>query len=311
MSRRRVLTALAAVAIAALVALVAIAPWDGPPPIREPDGPFVASGPADRAVVWAVGDGPDGGRAAKEVAALVRSAKPDRFLYLGDIYGSTVGGLLRGDGSAKDYRTRYAPLYGALSAKTAPTPGNHEWPQRDEGYEPYWRKAIGREVPAYYSFTVAGWQVLSLNSEAPHGAGSPQVRWLEAQLAAAGGRGTCRIAFWHRPRFSTGRHGDQTDVAPLWDAARGRAALVLNGHDHSMQRFRPVGGTTEIVSGAGGHGLYRLRSDPRRAWGDDRSIGALRLDLRPGRARLRFVAAGGRVLDDSIVRCRRDQAQSA
>ncbi len=309
MSPRRALTALAAAAaaIAALVALLAIAPWDSPPPIREPDGPFVPSGPAGHAVVWAVGDGPDGGRAAKQVAALVRSAAPDRFLYLGDIYGSDVVGLLRGDGTAADYRTRYAPLYGPLAAKSAPTPGNHEWPQREEGYEPYWRTAIGRDVPAYYSFTVAGWRLLSLNSEVPHGAGSPQLTWLERELAGAG---TCRIAFWHRPRFSTGRHGDQIDIAPLWDAVRGRAALVLNGHDHSMQRFRPVGGTTEIVSGAGGHGLYGLRADPRRAWGNDRSPGALRLDLRPGRARLRFVAATGRVLDDSTVRCRRS-AQSA
>ena len=296
----RVVAALV-VAAAAIVALLAVAPWESPPPVREPDGAFVPSGPSGRAVVWAVGDGPDGGRDAEAVAELVRAGRPDRFLYLGDIYGPGVTSALQGDGTARDYRTRYAPLYGALAEKTAPTPGNHEWPQRGDGYEPYWRRAIGREVPAYYSFTVAGWKLMSLNSEAPHDERSAQVTWLRREVAGAG---TCRIAFWHRPRFSTGNHGDAPDIAPLWDAVAGRAALVLNGHEHNMQRFKPVGGTTELVSGAGGHSLYDLRPDPRRAFGQDREYGALRIDLRPGRARLRFVATDGDVLDSSVVRCR-------
>jgi hypothetical protein len=37
---------------------------------------------------------------------------------------------------------------------------------------------------------------------------------------------------------------------------------------------------------------------------NDRDYGALRIDLQPGRARLRFITAGGRVLDDSAVSCR-------
>jgi hypothetical protein len=256
--------------------------------------------------VWAVGDGADGGAAAKAVAGRVRAGPVDRFLYLGDVYAPQPLAFLRGDGSAADYRTRYAPVYGALAPRTAPTPGNHEWPRRGDGYEPYWRRVMGRTPPAYYRFSIAGWQVLSLNSEAPHDGGSPQVRWLARQVARPG---TCRLAFWHRPRFSAGRHGDQADVAPLWDGLRGRAALVVNGHDHDMQRLRPIGGITEIVSGAGGHGHYGLHPDARRVFGDDRTYGALRIDLRPGHARLRFVAADGRVLDSSAVRCR--QAPSA
>jgi Calcineurin-like phosphoesterase len=262
-------------------------------------GPEAAS--RNSAVVWAVGDGADGGAAGKAVARLVRAGPVDRFLYLGDVYGPLLAGLLRGDGTAADYRTRYAPLFGALARRTAPTPGNHEWPQRGDGYEPYWRAVLGSTPPAYYSFTIAGWQVLSLNSEAPHGRGSPQLRWLAREVARPG---TCRLAFWHRPRFSAGRHGDQADVAPLWDALRGRARLVVAGHDHDMQRLRPIDGITSLVSGAGGHGLYGLRPDRRLAFGEDRTYGALRIDLRPGRARLRFVAADGRVLDSSAVRCR-------
>jgi hypothetical protein len=305
-TRRRTIAALAAAAaVAAAVVLLAVRPWDSEPPIREPVGGDVPSGPARRAVVWAVGDGADGGAAAKAVAARVLAGRVDRFLYLGDVYGRHVVGFLRGDGAAADYRTRYATVYGALAARTAPTPGNHEWPRRGDGYEPYWREVMGRTPPAYYRFAIGGWEILSLNSEAPHDRGSPQVRWLRREV---GRPGTCRLAFWHRPRFSGGRHGDQADVAPLWDALRGRAALVVAGHDHDMQRLRPIDGITSLVSGAGGHGHYGLRSDPRRAFGDDRAYGALRIDLRPGRARLRFVAADGRVLDSSAVRCRQVSA---
>ena len=298
--RRRTVAATVAVAIAAGAALVIAKPWRSEPPVREPSGVFIASGPANRAVVWAVGDGADGGAAGKAVAARIAAGPVDRFLYLGDVYGPGVEGPVRGDGNAADYRDRYAPLYGALAARTAPTPGNHEWPQRGDGYEPYWRRVTGRTPPAWYRFEIAGWTVLSLNSQAPHDDGSAQVRWLERQVARPG---TCRLAFWHRPRFSAGHHGDQPDVAPLFDALRGRAALVVTGHEHNMQRFRPVGGITQVVAGAGGHGRYALPRDARRAFGNDTAYGALRIDLRPGRARLRFVAAGGRVLDDSTLRC--------
>jgi hypothetical protein len=308
-NRRRAVAALPAVALAVVLVLVVLRPWrPAQPPIHEPTGDFVASGPRGKAVVWAVGDGADGGAAARAVAARIRAARPDRFLYLGDVYAPTIIGWLRGDGSAADYRDRYAPLYGALAKRTAPTPGNHEWPQRGVGYEPYWRSVTGRTPPAWYGFRVAGWTLLSLNSEAPHGRGSAQLRWLAHRVA---GPGTCRLAFWHRPRYSSGRHPDDPGLAPLFDALRGHAALVVNGHDHNMQRYRPIGGITEVVSGAGGHGHYTLEPDPRHAFADDNTYGALRIDLRPGRARLRFVAADGTVLDDSAVRCRQAGRSSA
>lgn len=300
--RQRWAVAVAAAAVVAAVAALVIAkPWRSEPPVRAPSGVFIPSGPAGHAVVWAVGDGADGGGAGKAVAARIGAGRVDRFLYLGDVYGPGLEGPARGDGNAEDYRDRYAPLYGALAGRTAPTPGNHEWPQRGDGYEPYWRRVIGKAPPAYYAFRLGGWTVLSLNSQAPHDAGSEQVRWLARQVARPG---TCRLAFWHRPLFSTGRHGDQPDVAPLFHALRGHAVLVVAGHDHNMQRFRPVGGITQVVSGAGGHDRYDVRRESRLVFGDDADYGALRIDLRPGRARLRFVAADGRVLDDSALRCR-------
>ena len=275
-------------------------PWRTDPPIRAPTGAYVPSGPPRRALVWAVGDGADGSARAQRVVARMRRTAFDRVLYLGDVYGAGLLNFLRGDGSETDFRERYHPVYGDFAGRTAPTPGNHEWPRRDDGYDPYWAEVFGEPPPAYYDFRVAGWQLLSLNSEAPHGRGSAQVRWLRSRLQA---RGTCRLAFWHRPRYSVGEHGDAS-VEPLWEALRGRARIVVSGHDHNMQRFAPIDGIAQYVSGAGGAGLYRFsRRDPRLAFGTADAYGALRIELRPGRARLAFVSVGGKILDVSVVRC--------
>jgi hypothetical protein len=244
-----------------------------------------------RAVVWAVGDGADGGEAARGVAERIAAKPFDRLLYLGDVYGS-------------NFERAYGPTYGALAAKTDPTPGNHDWPDYKDQYESYWRDTRKRPVPDWYAFRAGGWEILSLNSEVSHDTGSPQERWLRGEVREPAG--TCRLAFWHRPRFSasTAHHGDQPDTQPLWEPLVGHAAIVLTGHDHDMQRFKPVDGITEFVSGAGGHEHYELSEDPRVAFGNDADYGALRLELRPGRAAYTFVATDGRVLDRGIVRCR-------
>jgi hypothetical protein len=285
---RRVSAVLAVLVLAG--ALFVWAPWRSEPALRLPSGPYVASGPADRALLWAVGDG------------------ADRLLYLGDVYGPALLSRFVGDGTADDYRKRYDPLYGEFARRTAPTPGNHEWGQRGKGYEPYWRKLLGAPPPAFYAFDIGGWRLLSLNSEAPHDAGSAQVRWLRGQLRAPG---SCRLAFMHRPRFNAGHHGDDADLAPLWDALRGHASIVVSGHDHNMQRFAPIDGIAQYVSGAGGHSHYSLRRPGRLAFGNDRDFGALRIELAPGRARLAFVSADGRILDVSTVACAREVAHAA
>jgi len=256
--------------------------------------PPVLNGPT---IIWAVGDGADGSARASRVAERIEGAPrhPFRLLYLGDVYES---------GTALEYRTNYEPVYGRFKAKTAPTLGNHEFANRDDGYIPYWTRVHGR-APDYYNFRASGWQLLGLNSEIDARAGSPQVAWLERQLAKEK-FGNCRIAFWHRPRYSAGIHGDQSDVAPLWEALRGNARVVLNGHDHNMQRLEPRNGITAFISGAGGHEPHETnQQDPRLAFADDTHPGALRLRLGHENVRWWFVSAGGRTLDRGELLCRR------
>lgn len=260
----------------------------------ERPGTFPAPPATRDATIWAVGDGADGSAAARRLAARIAAGEPDRFLYLGDVYET---------GTETEFALNYQTVYGRLKMLTAPTPGNHDWPNRERGYYPYWSQVTGRRPPDYYAFALAGWQIISLNSEGPLGRDDPQQRWLRRTVA---GGGDCRLAFWHRPRYSAGLHGDQRDVAPLWESLRGRAALVVNGHDHDLQELRKREGIIELVAGAGGHSRYAVnRSDRRVAWANDRLDGALRIRLRPGRAAYAFISTEGRVLRRGRATCTR------
>src|SRR5262245_20981506 len=79
--------------------------------------PFAWSDARKQVVVWAVGDGPDGRPAAAAVARLITRSKPDRVLYLGDVYEH---------GTRSEFEQNFDPIYGSIAARIAPTPGNHD-----------------------------------------------------------------------------------------------------------------------------------------------------------------------------------------
>jgi hypothetical protein len=251
---------------------------------------LITAGSASASVVWAVGDGGNGSAEAKRLAGTIAADHPRRVLYLGDVYEH---------GTAADFRERFETVYGSLAGRMEPTPGNHDWPNHATGYDPYWRTVKGRSLPHHYAFSLAGWRIVSLNSETPDN--RAQLRYLRRRVKSR----RCTLVFMHRPRFTAGRHHDEEGrVEQIWRALRGRARLLLAGHDHNLQRFKRVDGTTQFVIGAGGRERYAVNAaDPRLAYSNDQVDGALRMQLRPGVAHLRIVRADGRVLDRSTVRC--------
>jgi acid phosphatase type 7 len=247
--------------------------------------------PDDGVVVWAVGDGGEDEPDDRGVVLLISRDDPEHIIYLGDVYEA---------GTPSEFET-FAEVWGPLAERMWPTPGNHEWANHATGYDPFWRRTLGEPLPHHYARRVGGWDILSANSETPDD--REQLRWLREQASRGGGN--CRIAFWHSPRLNAGSHRDEQDeVAGLWDAVAGRAAIVLSGHDHNLQRFKPLDGTTQYIAGAGGRANHGVdEDDPRLAFSDDGADGALRITLRPGSADLRFITADGTVLDRSTVAC--------
>ena len=89
----------------------------------------------------------------------------------------------------------------------------------------------------------------------------------------------------------------------LWAALLGKADVVLNGHDHSYQRFKPVSGVTEIVDGTSGHSGQAPGPDPRLVTFFGDIFGALRAELNPHGFGFRFIDDAGRVLDSGVIPC--------
>jgi hypothetical protein len=246
-------------------------------------------------VVWAVGDAQATDLSKQAgVANMIQSAGLDRLLFLGD---------LTEHGTAADFANNYDPTYGILKAVTSPTIGNHGFPRRAEGYDPYWGPTVRQpDGGHWYSFDLGGWHFVSLSSLEDHSASSPQVAWLKADLARYSG--TCTIAFTHYPRYSAGPQWSNSSLEPFWAALRKHAVVLLSGHAHNYQRMKPIRGITQFVVGTGGgdfgHPDYW---DPRLASKSDRYNGALRLELATGGARFGFVSSDGVTRDKGQLSC--------
>jgi hypothetical protein len=235
-------------------------------------------------------------------AALVERGRYSSVLALGDLQYE--------NGALAEFRAFYDKSWGAFKSITSPAVGNHEYLTRDAaGYFAYFGARAGDPSRGYYSFDVGRWHLVALNSNCGKvggcKAGSPQERWLRADLAAH--RARCTLAYWHHPRFSSGGHGDNVSMQPLWQVlARAHAELVLSGHDHDYERFAPVDGVRQFVIGTGGRNKTAFRKTPDP--GSQirmRQFGILDLELAPTSYTWRFRSApSGAVLDSGTTACR-------
>ena len=254
--------------------------------------------PTTDPVIVAAGDICSSARDCAPTAALLDRIDPDRVLTLGD--------NAYDDGSPSQFMNYYAPNWGRFKSKTSPTPGNHEYHTSGaRGYFDY----FGARAPAeYYSFDLGTWHVISLNSEVSISSGSAQETWLRADLAAHPSE--CILAYWHRPRFSSGsRHGSSSRFVPLWSALLAAGAdVVLNGHEHNYERFARQDangsahpqGIRQFVVGTGGAVLYPFdtpiaNSEVRNST----TFGVLKLVLHASSYEWTFVPVAGASFTDS------------
>jgi hypothetical protein len=221
----------------------------------------------------------------------------------------TAGDNAYENGSAADYSQCYDPTWGRHKSRTRPAIGNHEYNTVGAaGYFDYFGTAAGDRSKGYYSYDLGAWHVIVLNSNLLMTAGSFQETWLRADLAAHPMR--CTLAIWHHPRFSSGHHGSSTTLQPLWQALYdANADLVVSGHDHIYERFKPqtpdgqvdlTRGIREFVVGTGGASFYAFEHPaPNSEVKNDVTHGVLKLTLYGDRYDWKFVPVAGSSFTDS------------
>ena len=141
----------------------------------------------------------------------------------------TLGDNAYAKGTTDEFARCYAPSWGKFKARTKPTAGNHDYlTPGAKGFLAYFH------LPrTYYAFTLGGWRLYALDSERISQA---QIDWLTRDLRRQ--RPSCILAYWHRPRFSSGPHGDHRPVGRFWEVLyAARAEIILTGHDHAYERF--------------------------------------------------------------------------
>jgi hypothetical protein len=220
----------------------------------------------------------------------------------------TVGDNVYPDGTSAEFTNCYGPTWGRHKNRTRPSPGNHDYHTSGaSGYFNYFGSLAGEPSKGYYSYNLGAWHIIALNSEISQGVGSAQEKWLRTDLAA--NPSTCTLAYWHKPRFSSGQHGNISASQALWQALYDYGVdVVLNGHDHTYERFAPQNpsgqadakGIREFVVGTGGASLYSFTSiKPNSQVRNNSTYGVLKLTLHATSYDWRFIPIAGQSFTDS------------
>jgi hypothetical protein len=234
------------------------------------------------------------------------------------------GDLQYEDGQLWKFQQSFEASWGRLKPLIRPVPGNHEYKDPGAaGYFDYFNGPGQHTGPAgergrgYYSFEVGSWHVVALNSECMEvggcGAGSPQERWLREDLASH--PVACTLAFWHHPRFTSGRRGAAGTMLAAWTALYdANADLIVNGHEHFYERFAPqtpegapdaARGIRQVTVGTGGKSRFGFEAAaPNSEVREDRYYAVLELTLREGAYDWELITAPtGRVADSGTSSC--------
>jgi len=189
-------------------------------------------------------------------------------------------------GAASEFTACYEPTWGRFKDRTWPSPGNHEYYTTNA--TPYFAYFGARAGPGYYSTQMGSWHVISLNSQVKGEAAAAQLAWLKDDLARHPAR--CTLAYWHVPLYSSGGHRPDRRMREAWQMLYDAGAeLVLSGHDHEYERFKPqdahgnvdmARGMRQFVVGTGGaYSTPFIFFQPHAQARDSSSTGVLRLRL--------------------------------
>lgn len=263
------------------------------------------------------------------LSALVAAAEPMTLFVIGDTGDCDTGGaakvsaalraqpdwtrgwLIEVGDLAYPVATRerlldcHEPHFGMFLRRLA-VPGNHDWNDPDaKGFFSLFPDPVPRAVDLD-----GRWRFWLLDSNLRGESWNSQLRWLDD--AVKGADGSCVIAAWHHPRWSSSLRGGNAFVTPLWDRLAGVAAFTLHGHDHHYESLPPLDsigrsvarGTRSFIVGNGGANLYPVMTGAWSSKAVSGRWGFLRVDVDGEHYLWQALDVDGETLDSGAGRCR-------
>ncbi|GEM_PF-4567610 len=249
----------------------------------------------------AYGDSRSNPKVHEALAALMKARRPDLVVNTGDLVGR--GSIW--DQWERSYLRPLGPLAGSVPIFTVM--GNHE--RESPSYFALCTRSGKKR--AWWSADVGPVHFIGLDSNVSLEPGSPQRKWLEADLARAAESPAWKILLLHHPFFTAcpGREpaAKVRALLPLLEA-RG-VSLVLEGHDHHYMRTYPVvlgisgkrtPGVVCVTTGGGGASLYPARPAPFAA----KTVKVwhyLWIEADPGRLSAKVIDWKGKEIDSWVM----------
>ena len=208
-----------------------------------------------------------------------------------------LGDNLYGHERSSDFKRKfehpYQPLLDA-GVKFYASLGNHDDPN-ERYYKPF---NMGGN--RYYKFVVGNTEFYALDSNYMD---PQQMDWLTKQLSAS--KAAWKICFFHHPLYSDGKfHGADTDlrarIEPIFQKMGVR--VVLSGHEHIYERFKPQNGVYYFVLGNSGElRLHNLRPSAAMDKGFDTDRTFMLVEITGDQFWFQVISRAGQTVDSGVI----------
>lgn len=240
-----------------------------------------------------IGDSGTGGAEQFQVAQQMEKCRQkfgfDFVLMLGDnIYGGK---------NQQDFERKFEQPYKSLldaGVKFYASIGNHDDPN-ERLYKPF-----NMGGARYYSFKKENATFFALDSNYMD---SSQLDWLNSQLPIT--NSAWKVCFFHHPLYSDARyHGPDLDLravlSPLFQ--KYGVNLVLSGHDHVYERFKPENGAYYFLLGSSGELRYHdLKRSPDMVAGFDTDRAFMLAEIAGDKLYFQTISRNGQVVDSGVL----------
>jgi 3',5'-cyclic AMP phosphodiesterase CpdA len=196
-------------------------------------------------------------------------------------------------GYADAFERPYQPLL-AAGVRFFAILGNHDDPSEVR------YPAFNMDGQRYYTFVRGPIRFIGLDTNILD---AKQMAWFEQTLKSA--LEPWKIVYFHHPLYSNGsRHGSNVELRVKLEPllVRYGVDVVLSGHDHHYERFKPQKGVTYFVAGSGGKlraGGIDASPETAVAFAQDQAF--MLVQIAGDELTFRAISRTGKVVDSGVI----------